>query len=1068
MAAIYGEERAAAFKRLEKELKDVVQDRVLSSDSGKRQALVESLRFDQIDARYATIKNAHAKTCKWLLRKSEHTEWLDPTRLSNHHGFLWIKGKPGTGKSTLMKFAFGQATRSRKSNIVIAFFFNARGETLEKTIIGMYRSLLLQLLEKIPTLQCNSGSLSLVPSSIGADYQWTRHSLEDQLQQAVLSLGEMPVMCFIDALDECEQWQVRSMISFFEHLGELAVSSGRSFRVCLSSRHYPEVTIRRGISLVLEGQEGHNQDINDYLETALRIGTSAAAQKIRNDLQEKSRGVFMWVVLVVDILNEEYDGGRMYALERRLKQIPADLHELFRDILTRDSNDKEELILCIQWVLFARQPLQPEQLYYAILAGIEPDALTSQHCQEVTADTIRRFLLRSSKGLTEITKSKNTKVQFIHESVRDFLLKENGLSKIWPEFTSNFQGQSHEQLKQCCYNHISIDVATLLKLPDKLPKASLPESADLRKSAAETFPFLEYAVHNVLYHADTAEGTGISQARFLYSFPLLQWVKLHNLFEKHQVRRHTRSVSLLYMLAELNTANLIKVHGSASCCMYVEDERYGCPLLAAVTMSNEEAIEVFLESIEVQPEYSNLVAAVDRRQFQHKPDRRTTRRSLMYSNSKDVLGNAFDFRHDRVIARAIASGKFQIDSQNSYSKNILWWACENGFETLAKLLLVGDSTLVNSYNVSYSTTPLRLAVKGRHPEVIEVLLEAGADIDALVLGDTALYTAVLQGHTEIVALLLDKGADVNALSGVKDNAISRASYLGNKEMIDLLLERGADINAMAVEGDAALHNASFKGHKEILELLISKGANVNAQGHYYGTGIQAASLGGNKEILELLIDKGVDVHAQGGYHGNAIQAASLMGHKECLELLLDNGAEVNTQGGLCGDPYSGTYRNALGAACVRGHKEIVELLLDRGAYIGTALVNASHGGQKEIVELLLDKGADIGNALGRASASGHKKVVELLLQSGADVDVGNALEKASAIGRKDIVELLLERGADVNVGNAIEQASRSGYKETVELLLDKGAAIGNALQEASSRGHKEIVALLRKHSNGVI
>ncbi|RYO58326.1 hypothetical protein AA0116_g7349 [Alternaria tenuissima] len=1042
MAPIYGEQQVAAFRRLRKEIREVTQDQGPPSDGGKRQALMDSLRFDQIDARYATIKNAHAKTCKWLLRKPEHTEWLDPTRLSSHHGFLWIKGKPGTGKSTLMKYAFGQSSKSRKSSIVIAFFFNARGEMLEKTIIGMYRSLLLQLLEKIPTLQCNSGSLSLVPSSIGAGYQWTRHSLEDQLQQAVLSLGETSVIFFIDALDECEQWQVRSMISFFENLGELAVSSGRSFRVCLSSRHYPEVTIQRGIILVLEGQEGHTQDINNYLESALRIGTSASAQKIRKDLQEKSSGVFM------------------------LKQIPADLHDLFQDILTRDSNDKEELILCLQWVLFAKQPLQPEQLYLAILAGTEPDALTTQHHQEVTLETIRKFLLRSSKGLTEITKTKNKKVQFIHESVRDFLLKESGLSKIWPEFANNFQGQSHDRLKQCCLNYISIDVATLLKLPHRLPKASLPESAEIRKTAAQMFPFIEYAVHNVLYHADMAEGGGISQVNFLETFSLRRWVVLDNVLEKHHVRRHTDSLSLLYILAELNMANLIRIVYSASWqCTIIEAERYGCPLFAAAASKSEQTTELLLKSLEVQQAYSSLVAAPGERQSPDKSDWRTANRNFVYSKSKDFLLNALDLHDDRILVRLIASGTFETRLQSSpTNKELIRWASMQGFEMVARLLFATDPALVNtSYFQAY--TPLHLAAKYGHVKIVDLLLEYGVDVNLhCETSHTALSLAAEGSHKETVALLLDKGADVNAPSGHRGNAITVASSRGNKEMVEFLLEKGADVNATPVGGDSALQLASATGHKEIVEHLIGRGADVHAQGSFYGNGVQAASLGGHKEILELLIEKGVDVNVEGGNYGSAIAAASYDGRKECLELLLDKGADINFQ--------DGSYGNALKAACASGLKEIVELLLEKGAEVNTrcgptdrtAVEIASGRRNIKIVELLLDKGADIGDALVTASCKGNEDIVALLLERGADVD--NALEQASRYGHQKVVELLLDKGADVNAqckafgGNALRVASKYGRKETVELLLRRGAEVGDALEIASAEGRKEVVALL--------
>jgi len=402
--------------------------------------LLDSLRFDQIDARQMTIKNAHARTCKWLLKNDQYVDWLNATKLSEHHGFLWIKGKLGTGKSTLMKFALANTRKTIKDRIVISFFFNARGEDLEKSTIGTYRSLLLQLLERLPALQCVFDSLGLLTLSISINHPWSIELLKTLLEQAIQSLGESSVVCFIDALDECEERQIRDMILFFEHVGELTVSVGITFWICFSSRHYPHITIRKGQGLVLEGQEGHNQDITNYLDSELKIGHSKVAGQIRAELQEKALGIFMWVILVVGILNKEHDGGRMHALRQRLREIPDDLYELFRDILTRDSHNRDELVFCVQWVLFLRQPLSPEQLYFAIRSGVESEALSWWDHNEIARDVIERFILNCSKGLAEITTAKIPKVQFIHESVKDFLLKENGLGNVWPDLRSNFQG----------------------------------------------------------------------------------------------------------------------------------------------------------------------------------------------------------------------------------------------------------------------------------------------------------------------------------------------------------------------------------------------------------------------------------------------------------------------------------------------------------------------------------------------------------------------------------------------------------------------------------------------------
>ena len=533
MVPNYGEGEENAFRRLRKEINESLGREVLSLDSDQRQILLDSLRFDQIDARQMTIRNAHARTCKWLLTKPEYIDWLDTTKLGEHHGLLWIKGKPGTGKSTLMKFSLSNARKTMKDRTVISFFFNARGTTMEKSTIGTYQSLLLQLLERLPALQCVFDLLGLSSLSIRPDHQWGIESLKSLLEQAIQSLGQSSVICFIDALDECEEEQVRDMIQFFERVGELAALAGIRFQICFSSRHYPHITIKKGLSLVLEGQEGHSQDITNYLESELEIGKSKIAQQIRRELQEKASGVFMWVVLVVGILNKEHDRGRIHALRRRLQEIPGDLHTLFRNILTRDSHNRDELALCIQWVLFAKQPLSPEQLYFAVLSGIEPEAVSKWDPDEVTKETIELFILGSSKGLAEITKSRNQTVQFIHESVRDFLLKDNGLGDIWPNLRSNLRGQSHERLKHCCLTYMSMDIFTPLGIREELPKAQSQQAAKLRQLANDMFPFLEYAVQNVLYHADLAEESDVAQGDFISGFPLPSWIKLANLFERH-------------------------------------------------------------------------------------------------------------------------------------------------------------------------------------------------------------------------------------------------------------------------------------------------------------------------------------------------------------------------------------------------------------------------------------------------------------------------------------------------------------------------------------------------------
>src|SRR4051812_20276076 len=99
-----------------------------------------------------------------------------------------------------------------KDKVVISFFFNARGTDLEKSTIGMYRSLLLQLLQSFPELQeVLFSCLETLGMNIGTNVehlQFTIDSLKYMFREAIHILDRHSLVCFIDALDECSEEEV--------------------------------------------------------------------------------------------------------------------------------------------------------------------------------------------------------------------------------------------------------------------------------------------------------------------------------------------------------------------------------------------------------------------------------------------------------------------------------------------------------------------------------------------------------------------------------------------------------------------------------------------------------------------------------------------------------------------------------------------------------------------------------------------------------------------------------------------------------------------------------------------
>ncbi|RYP53460.1 hypothetical protein DL770_010991 [Monosporascus sp. CRB-9-2] len=667
----------------------------------------------------------------------------DPTKFSQYNGFLWIKGKPGAGKSTLMKFAYSQATKAFHNGVVASFFFNARGDELEKSTAGMYRSLLLQLFEKLPDLQEVLDDPDLVFRYQRPSFTWETQMLCNLFGYAVERL-ERPLTCFIDALDECGEDQVRRMIEDFETLGQHSFETKAKLYICFSSRHYPHINIQHGRQLIVEDQVGHGQDLERYVRKKLTTGTGKFVEEIGTEILRKAAGVFLWAVLVVDILNKEFSKGRYFAVKKRLQEIPPKLSKLFKDILTRDHENMADLLLCIQWILYAKRPLHCAEFYFAVVSGLEPEqAMVEWNPEYITLDAISLFVLSSSKGLAEVTKSTDQTVQFIHESVPDFLIKDNGLYELWPDLARDFPSISHDRLKQYCYTYMSMDISNYVAYSQALPKVVSTEAKDLRQLVSKRFPLLEYATRNVLYHADMA-ATGLPQVNFFKAFNLGSWINLNNLFEIFEDRRYIPSTCILYVLAEANLARLIKavLHYDPEE-FHKQGNRHQYALFAALANGHRDAVIALL-------------------QLEHNP-------------LKDDI---------------TAHLKYGRDFEAVEGQTPLLWAARNGYTEIVQLLL--DSGAKIGAKDKYGRTPLSWAARNRHKKIVQLLLDSGADADVKDNNSrTLLWRAAENGHKEIVQLLLDGGAKIDVKDNDSRTPLWRAAENGHKEIVQLLLNRVA-------------------------------------------------------------------------------------------------------------------------------------------------------------------------------------------------------------------------------------------------------------------------------------
>lgn len=331
------------------------------------------------------------------------------------------------------------------------------------------------------------------------------------------------------------------------------------------------------LTITLEKEPKHKEDIGIFLESQLLFWENPAADilhEIKAEILEKSSGIFLWVNLVVHQLNEVYrQDGRIRVVQQRLRNIPAaamkrpapnaamPLYGLFEDIIWKDEKRVDELIRITQIVFCARQPMHPKELY-ALLHRKYNVPFDSNETPDVF---ITKHVLEVSKGLAEVTKSAEPTVQFIHETVREFL-RDGGLKSI---STQSIDRTGHGLLLASCLEQIHAPLSEHLEIlaiyrrggdyrNTKVHGVTQERQKEFQEQANEKFPFLEYATRNVFFHAGELEAMKVLQSQFLESFPIDDWIPVYNLFEKFNKRRYVTNTPILYILAGHGCDHLIK------------------------------------------------------------------------------------------------------------------------------------------------------------------------------------------------------------------------------------------------------------------------------------------------------------------------------------------------------------------------------------------------------------------------------------------------------------------------------------------------------------------------------
>ena len=326
------------------------------------------------NTRYSNVTTHHKDTFEWLWTSPEYVAWSCAERSS----LLLIDGKPGSGKSTLVRYFKdhhgSQSYTVGEHAIVSDFFYSRRDGESERSHCNMLRSLLYDILAADESFFIHfQEQFRHLSGEVNGSWPY------GTLKSILLACGRHPLkrtlVFIVDAIDESDETDRWDATSFLLQLST-PVSTNCVVKVFLASRPINELQQDPTVTCnCIRLQERNKEDIYKYTDAFLGDQVFCHAQGFKKQAQEyivqHADGVFLWVSLIRKALVRYASNGRSIAqLMTYLKGLPMEIASYYVLMLealeSGDPDDIRDGRRVLQFCLFSHRAVKLIELDHAL------------------------------------------------------------------------------------------------------------------------------------------------------------------------------------------------------------------------------------------------------------------------------------------------------------------------------------------------------------------------------------------------------------------------------------------------------------------------------------------------------------------------------------------------------------------------------------------------------------------------------------------------------------------------------------------------------------------------------